>query len=542
MNIGSLYIQLPWLLLLATAPWLWQRVHKFDSVQHRLRTMVDAHLLPRILLGKPGELQRTWFVVAWIMTCVAASGPYLSTNHDNATQPALDLAIVVDISPSMAGADAAPSRLQQAKWQLDELLRRLEQSRVALVAFSANAYVMLPLTHDLELAHHYVDMLSTDLPARKDSNLALALERAAVTLRESRKDSRAIIVFSDGETDRARSQAKANELAAQNIPVYTLGFGTTTGAPIQASRGAFLQDSDGPLISKLDISVLQDLSQTTRGQFISATPDDNVITSLLQSLSSLGRHNPIVIDSDTGQPLFPFLIALSLLVFMWRGRPQSLATVLVTCVLLGAQPSANAAPWNEQRGIEALQRGDLDSAAATYQQLNNYNGAIGRGIIAYRQQQFESAYAEFSSALTLARTPEERARALFNSGNALAQTQQWEKAEHAYREALRAQSNYPRAALNLSLVVEERRAQQTKGDHTPEQGEVNLLHSDNGSQPSRTTAGAQTTQVAAGASQRIEQFTGNLRGVMADNTHEFLQRRFAQQDRQQGLPKLEERP
>jgi tetratricopeptide (TPR) repeat protein len=78
--------------------------------------------------------------------------------------------------------------------------------------------------------------------------------------------------------------------------------------------------------------------------------------------------------------------------------------------------------------------------------LNNLGCAL------YAQEEFAEAQTQFEAALAAALSPEDRARAAYNAGNAAARQQNFEAAIGFYRHALLARPDYFEAAFNYEYI------------------------------------------------------------------------------------------
>lgn len=454
-----------WLLLLLV-PWLWLAWKKRDAAAQRrkLSAFADAHLLPKLMTGQPSAnatAKRNWrFVAAWLLAALAASGPYLVQPTPQSEQRSgIDIAVVIDISPSMAAPDITPSRLERAKLELRDFVQRLRGDRVALVAFSANAYVTLPLTPDKDAFLYFADLLDPALVMRHGSNLPRALHVARQTLQGSQSPGRAVLLISDGEMHNARPvQSEITQLRAAGIPLFVLGAGTEKGAPVPDGRGHFMQSADGLVISRLARPQLESLAAATGGLYSDLRNDDSDWEKLFAGLRKIEANSYASVErARHSHQLFPWLLAASLLLFVWAGaRRTEVLVVMLAAPLLALPHDSHASPWQEQRALEALTQGDHPRAAALYRDIGNYNGLTGLGASVYRQRRWTDALTAFEQAARLATTDEQRAKAAYNRGNTLAQLGRLDEAAYAYEQALRLQNNYPRAAYNLTLVKKEK--------------------------------------------------------------------------------------
>lgn len=443
-----------WLLLLPL-PWLLFRRHGSAPAGAGSHAgFADAHLLKWLIIGAVDTRGAHALRLAWLLAVIAASGPYLPQVDDTARRAGADIAVVIDISPSMAANDVEPTRLKRAVLELRDLVHRLDDDRVALVVYSAYAYRILPLTHDLGLLAYYADALSPDLTRRHGSNLAQALEYAGQALGDDRARGRAVMVLSDGETeDRAGALAAAERLTRRGIPVFALGIGNPAGAPVPGA-GGFLRTADGLVISRPDRALLAELARRSGGEYADARADDADWNRLAGGLDGLRRGTVASGPARAGYPLHPWLLAAAFALLLWNGVRFRAAVPLCLCIAAGGllPQTGHAASWREQAAYDALKTGDNAAAARRYGELDSFAGWLGRGAAYYREQRWEQALAAFTTAAARAGSADERASALYNQGTTLARLGRAAEAERALEQSLRLRPNHARAQLNLNLV------------------------------------------------------------------------------------------
>lgn len=468
--LSHLSWQAPWWLLLAVVPWLSMAWRNRRPPRDKLADFADPPLLQSLLSGPAQRpLLSLSVVIAWTLAALAAAGPYWQPQQlRQAQQRGADIAVIVDISPSMAAADISPSRLARAKHELHDFTRRLGGDRIGLVAFSANAYGMVPLTTDFDAFLRFVDLLDPSLTALPGSNLTRALEIAQQMLGASAQRSRAVVLLSDGEFHDPGTVAAARRLGNSQIPLFVIGVGTAAGGPVPDNDGHFIRYQDRVVISRLDRDGLQALAKAGHGAYFDLHDDDGEWRALLTQL----RDRTRAATHSTSRPLlhgialYPWLLGVSLLLFLWNGarrreypippRGHKGLTLLILPLLsplLATWPTPGlAAPWSEQHAYEALQQGYYDRAQTLYGKVDGYSGRMGEGAAAYRLQDWRTALAAFQGAAQRAADAGQKARALYNAGNALAQLHRFKAAGDAYQAALRLQPKLAKAALNLSLV------------------------------------------------------------------------------------------
>ena len=222
-----------WLLLLIPALvglYLWLVQRKKNRNSQLGRTMFDL-VIPR---------DRTWLrhlavglsILSLLTLTVAFAKPkdQVSVPRERAT-----VVVTIDISLSMEAQDVEPNRLVAAKGAAVEFVNSLPPKfNVALVTFAGSPTVVVPPTLDKGSVTAAIAALqpapSTAIGEGIYASLAALAQvppdpdnpRAVVPAR--------IVLLSDGKTQVGRGSAEAAEAArAQNVPIYTIAYGTPNG-------------------------------------------------------------------------------------------------------------------------------------------------------------------------------------------------------------------------------------------------------------------------------------------------------------------------
>ncbi len=446
----------PWWLLLALLP-LPLLAWRGKAMQHpRLEQFIQRHLWSRVLSAPMQSSNRNRlisFFIIWTLISIALAGPFIVEEKPEAIEKlAANIVVVMDISPSMGAQDVTPSRLEQAKKLIKDFSRQLEPHRLALIAFSANAYTVLPLTHDKQALRHFVDQLDPSLAYVSGSNLSRALRLAVEALANNEQTTGLVLLISDGEIHDKEAHKAASDLKRAGHKLINLGIGTEQGAPVPLAGGRLVRQNEQIFTSRLQRDTLQSLARAGGGHYADLLPQswDKIKQEIDRLQLSLYRAE---VRTQMGQPLFPVFILLALVMLFWRGlnRPQGLAIILAGMFAFQLQP-ADAAPWTEAKGLSQLNNNDNQGALETYRQLENYAGLMGKGAAAYRLGQWQTALHAFEQASAQANTNQQKARAAYNRGNALIQLGELDQAISAFELAIELRGSYPRASHNLTLL------------------------------------------------------------------------------------------
>jgi Ca-activated chloride channel family protein len=141
--------------------------------------------------------------------------------------------MVLDISLSMQATDVKPTRLDAAKEAALTFLKALPaQYNVSVVGLSGNPSVRLPPTTDRVQAQQAIRSLKLQESTAVGESIYTAL--SALQMAPKGSDSTpapgAIVLLSDGQNTAGRSPAQAAaEAKKQQVPVYTIAYGTENG-------------------------------------------------------------------------------------------------------------------------------------------------------------------------------------------------------------------------------------------------------------------------------------------------------------------------
>jgi Ca-activated chloride channel homolog len=198
------------------------------------------------------RLAAALFPAGVALAIVALARPQSSTARVRRDVDAVAIAMVVDVSGSMAALDLSPrdgtnvllrSRLDVVKDAFRRFVRERPDDLIGLIAFGGYASTLAPLTADHAALLHVLEGLEIPssapggLPAatREEVLTAIgdALATACVRLRAAEPVSRAVVLLSDGESNTGivAPEDAARAAALLGIRVYAIGVGSTGTAP-----------------------------------------------------------------------------------------------------------------------------------------------------------------------------------------------------------------------------------------------------------------------------------------------------------------------
>ncbi|MCO6564598.1 MAG: VWA domain-containing protein [Apibacter sp.] len=235
----------------------------------------------------------------------------------------IDLVFVIDFSKSMNAEDVAPSRMEKAKKIIRDFLSKLGGDRVGIVAFAGNAYPIMPLTRDYNVAELYLNGIDTNFITTQGTNIADAVLEASTMLSQTSNTSKVMFIISDGEAHEGEVKRAITVAKKNKISIFSVGIGTTQGAPIplfyEGNYSEYKKDENGDIVlTKLQDSSLKQLAEGTGGKyFYGGYNTKDVVIKLFKSFSTLERNNQSVsINYDIKQYFNYFIGAAFLVIFI----------------------------------------------------------------------------------------------------------------------------------------------------------------------------------------------------------------------------------
>lgn len=484
----------PWWLLaflplLAYIVWYWF----FQGHKNDWQRYLDAELAQYVLLRGAEGKSRKWLYAVCIfiassLVILALAGPAWEKVPQLVFKNKTAIVAVLDLSRSMDSIDLKPSRLVRAKQKLNDLLQLNKGGQMALIVYAADAYVVTPLTDDINTIATHIPNLSTDIVRVQGSRPDRALEKAQQLLQQAHIRRGQVVLIADAIELNKQNKQAAENLAKSGHRLSIIGVGTAEGAPIasrqsqkgkQKTSASFVTDQQGNIvIPKLDINSLRQIAKIGGGGYANLTVDDLDIKRLnIQPVDNQGVENAEDDASqrssdawrDMGGYLLLLVIPLLLLGFQ-RGVLFSLC-LSVGMLLPAEQGYAFELPSiflnQDQQAKRAFDQQQYDKAGEQFTQ------AEWQASAAYKQGDYEQAIKALED--------NDHPQALYNKGNAHAKSGNLQQAIEHYEASLKAQPDNPDAQHNLELVkkmLEQQQNQQQQNQQNDENQDSESEQSD----------------------------------------------------------------
>lgn len=459
------FLRPAWLLALPLAfllPWMWRRLSRPSGDWARV---CDPHLLKWLSVGTATGRNRGIGAflagLAILIAVLALAGPTWVKLADASFTARDARVIVLDLSSSMLAQDLKPDRLTQARYRLADLLQNTSEGQTGMVAFAGDAFVVSPLTSDMNTIANLLPALRPDIIPVMGSRADRALELAATLLERAGVGSGEVLLVTDSGDD--RTAAAARRLRDDGIIVSVLAVGTPEGAPIP-SGGGFLSDNAGNVvIARLDTAALRTVATVGGGQFSALSTAAGDLAPWADHDSSTFERRDEALE-ERWQDAGPWLVLLLLpilLVGFRRGLLFTLVLAIMPAVMI--PETAHAGWWDDlwarrdQQAYAALQQEQPELAAA----LAKDPGLAGEA--AYRSGDYSSAAQSWNGL--------NDASGHYNRGNALALEGNLDGAIAAYEQALEIEPDMHDAIYNKNVVEQLKQQQQEQQQDQQGEGE-----------------------------------------------------------------------
>ena len=241
-------------------------------------------LLPNIVRSRPGVKRHLPPLVALLALAALLIG--LARPHATVSVPKEEATVVlaIDTSRSMAADDVQPSRLEAARAAAAAFLDEVPEGyRVAMVAFSTTADVVLPPTDDRDAARVALEQLTLGSGTAIGDAITTSLEAVPQPAEGEDPIPASILLLSDGEqtVPGVAPLEAAQQAAERGVPVSTVALGTGEAVVAVPLPGGLTER----VTVAPDADTLRQVAEATGGRFFAA-PDAAELADVYRELGS----------------------------------------------------------------------------------------------------------------------------------------------------------------------------------------------------------------------------------------------------------------
>ena len=194
----------------------------------------------------------------------------------------VDIILVIDISSSMLAEDFKPNRLEAVKDAAKKFITSRQGDRIGLLVFAGQTFIQCPLTTDNNLLSSLLKDIRIAEKEYDGTAIGMAIANATNRLRDSKAESKIMILLSDGSNNAGElDPITAANLASQfDIKIYTIGAAT--------DQSLTYIPGVGRMINEIDEETLKEIANETGGKYFRAR-DKDMLSEIYAQIDSMER-------------------------------------------------------------------------------------------------------------------------------------------------------------------------------------------------------------------------------------------------------------
>ena len=314
------------LLFLFLVPILFGIERKRRHVSEGTMRFSHINLIPASAI-KSGERKSLILILIKLIVItliiIALAGPRFSEKIIESNMEIVDIMLVVDQSSSMLAMDFEPNRLGAVKEVAKSFISEREGDRLGIIVFAGQSFIQCPLTTDTEVLIEFADQIEIASKEHDGTAIGMAIANAINRLRESKTESKIMILLSDGSNNQGELDPLTGaELASKfGIKIYTIGAGTKGTAPYPVGLQGGRQ-----IIQHVEVNVdeetLGQIAEITGGKFFRAT-DNSSLAQIYDEINELERTEIEVKEYNNYNEFYDYAVipaAFFALAFLFLSR------------------------------------------------------------------------------------------------------------------------------------------------------------------------------------------------------------------------------
>jgi Ca-activated chloride channel family protein len=251
-------------------------------------------------------------VLALALGVVALARPIIHNGEVKVKSSSIDVMVGFDISHSMFAQDVYPNRFEFAKRKFDNFLEEMKETRIGVIGFSSQAFLISPLTKDIGSLKFLVKNMSFDNMSLKGTDIHSTLEVTENLLEKHKR--KALLLFTDGgdKSDYSKEIEYAKE---HGIVVFVYSIATEKGGVIKGEHGV-LKDNKGDIVVVKRNENIKSLALESGGAYLNHSMQGEDIKALSDNIKS--KFKSIESKEQTirdTEELFMFPLLLAMLLF-----------------------------------------------------------------------------------------------------------------------------------------------------------------------------------------------------------------------------------
>ncbi|MDG2395767.1 VWA domain-containing protein [Candidatus Thioglobus sp.] len=310
--------QIELLYLIIPVALLWFFIHSKNS---HIEDLFSTAVLAKISLNNHKISTKTrlrLLLLSMALMIVALSKPALESGEIKLNKQLSDVIVAIDMSKSMLANDIYPNRFEFAKNKLQISLDEIKNTRIGILGFANQAFLISPLTDDFNSLKFLIKNLRLDSISLTGTNISNILKSANDLFGNS--SNKQLLLLTDGgdSNDFSEEIDYANE---QNIQVFIFDIASERGSSIHTESGALEDDYGNLVIVKENPNIIK-LANKTQGSYLKYSLNNQDLSNFVNGFKQHASSKNTSIVQKRQLFYYPLTLALILSFFAFFSLPK----------------------------------------------------------------------------------------------------------------------------------------------------------------------------------------------------------------------------
>jgi Ca-activated chloride channel family protein len=273
--------------------------------------------------GLNHKTRMIFLIISYIFIIISLSRPVINNGEIKVKSSFVNIIVGIDISKSMLANDIYPNRFEFAKKKFLDMLNHLSNTKVSLMGFSTQTFLISPLTQDFHSLKFLTNNFQVQNLTLKGTDIMNTLESADELF--SKEKNKILLLLTDGG-DNDDFDGEIEYAKAHNITVYIYNIGTQKGGVIKDENGEVLKDSSGNIVVTKLNSTIKRLALQSGGAYLeySLSSDDiKLITDDIKNKFKAKKESIDTIKDTKELFVYPLMVAMILFVMGIFSMPRN---------------------------------------------------------------------------------------------------------------------------------------------------------------------------------------------------------------------------
>lgn len=421
----------PWVLYFLPLLLVFFSVKKSSKIEQ----VFSKEVLEKLQFGSSNgkNLKFYLLVLSFMLMIIALSRPVILDEKKEVSQKSFNFIIALDISKSMDANDIFPTRLAFAKKAIYEIMDKVSEANIALIAYANDAFLVSPFSNDFKSIKFLLSNLDSNSLSSKGTQILSALKATNRIFKSSKDNKKVILLVSDGADGKDLKKIK-EYIQKNSITLHVLSIGTKKGTTLKNFDGSLIKDkNENIVISKRDDSLIKVLNT---GAYLSSSGELDKLDWLVEQIKKSANLKDIkIVKIEGAKELFYYPLVLSLF-FIFLAFNSLKIPFLALLLFVQTDGRAGILDFVDiYKANKSYEKLEYKEAEKGFAKIDNKNAKYNQANALYKQKKYKKALKIYDSISGFSKDMEHKR--LHNIGNTYANLGKIDEAIKSYQEALK---------------------------------------------------------------------------------------------------------